>query len=276
MADALDSKSSIRKSVWVQVPPPVLFSPMILDPNRVTLGSWCQIGHPANAGILAKVGFEWLAADCEHGEFEEGGIANFCRAVRQFDCSPLVRVRENAVLPIRRALDLGAAGAIVPMVNSSAAAEAAARAANYPPKGVRGFAWQDANCWGADFEDYARDFRPVVIAMIESRAAVEEVDAIMSVDGIHGCLLGPYDLSGSYGVPGETEHPLIMEASSKVVEACRRHGKSAGWHIVTPSADSVAQAVAAGFTLIALGMDTWFLRKGASEALKLYSHRDPG
>ena len=117
-----------------------------LDIHTLSVGSWCQIGHPANAEILAGAGFDWMAADCEHGEFEDGQIGDFCRAVRQFDCVPLVRVKENATLPIRRALDLGAAGVIIPLVNNAADAERAVQAAHYPPQGIRGFAWHRGNC----------------------------------------------------------------------------------------------------------------------------------
>lgn len=240
-----------------------------LDLSTPAIGSWCQIGHPANAEILAQAGFTWLAADCEHGEFEDGDIGDFCRAVRGSPCTPLVRVRENAVLPIRRALDLGAAGVIVPLVDDAAGAARAVAAAHYPPKGVRGFAWQRGNRWGRDFADYAKGFDPVVMVMIESRAAVEDIDAILAVDGVDGCFVGPYDLSGSYGIVGQTGHRLIVEACAAVAAACRRHRKAAGQHIVTPDRDNVRNALAQGFTFLALGMDSHFLGDGARRSLEL-------
>ena len=244
-----------------------------LDLDRPCIGSWCQIGHPANAEILAKAGFAWIGADCEHGEFEEGDIAGFCRALKPFGCVPLVRVKENAVMPIRRALDLGAAGVIVPLVNSAAEAERAVSAATYPPQGVRGFAWHRGNDWGRDFDAYAREFKPLVIVMIESRAAVENIDAILTVEGVDGCFVGPYDLSGSYGVVGQTSHALIKEACAKIAEACRKHGKAAGQHIVTPSQESVKAALAQGFTFLALGMDSYFLGEGARVALEMAGNK---
>jgi 2-keto-3-deoxy-L-rhamnonate aldolase RhmA len=240
-----------------------------LDLSTVCTGSWCQIGHPANAEILAQAGFAWVAADCEHGEVEDGDLGGFCRAVRQSACTPLVRVRENAVLPIRRALDLGAAGVIVPLVNSAAEAAAAVRAAHYPPKGIRGFAWQRGNAWGTAFDVYAADFDPIVVVMIESRAAVEDIDAIMAVDGVDGCFIGPYDLSGSYGIVGQTGHQLVVEACARVAEACRRSGKAAGQHIVVPTRERVHAAIAQGFTFLALGMDSQFLGRGAAQALEM-------
>lgn len=240
-----------------------------LDLSRPAIGSWCQIGHPANAEILAQTGFAWVAADCEHGEFTDGDLGNFCRAVRQFPCTPLVRVQENAVLPIRRALDLGAAGVIVPLVNSAAEAARAVASAHYPPRGVRGFAWQRGNHWGADFAAYAQGFDPVVIVMIESRAAVEDIDAILAVDGVDGCFVGPYDLSGSYGIVGQTGHRIITEACGLIAASCRKHGKAAGQHIVTPNRGNVQAALGQGFTFLALGMDSWFLGNGARQTLEM-------
>lgn len=240
-----------------------------LRSNGICVGSWCQIGHPANAEILARAGFEWLAADCEHGELEDGDLGNFCRAVRQFGASPVVRVKENAALAIRRALDLGAEGVVVPLVNDAEAARRAVAAASYPPAGVRGFAWQRGNNWGADFAAYAAAFRPAVVVMIESKEAVEDIETILGVDGVHGCLVGPYDMSGSYGVVGQTGHKLVKDACRRVAAACARHGKSAGVHLVTPDREGVALSIEQGYTLLALGMDSYFLAQGAAEARRL-------
>jgi 2-keto-3-deoxy-L-rhamnonate aldolase RhmA len=240
-----------------------------LDPGQRSIGCWCQIAHPAIAEILARAGFDWIAADCEHGEFETGDIGPFVRAVRQFDCTPLVRVRENATLPIRRALDLGAAGVIVPLVHTPEDARRAVRAAQYPPEGVRGFAWHRANNWGVDFDSYARDFEPMVFVMIESKEGVENAAEILAVAGVDGCFLGPYDMTGSYGILGQTGHELIRNAMKQVAEAAQRHQKAAGQHIVTPTEKNVALAFEQGYTFVALGMDSYFLGEGATDALGL-------
>lgn len=179
-----------------------------MNTQDLSVGTWCQIGHPANAEILAKAGFQWIAGDCEHGEFTEADIGNFCRAARQYGCSPLIRVRENAMLPIRRALDLGADGVFVPLVNTAGDAERAVKAAKYPPRGIRGFAFHRGNAWGVEFDDFAKTTNEnvTVIVMIESREAVENINGILAVDGVDGILIGPYDMSGSYGIPGQVGH----------------------------------------------------------------------
>lgn len=239
--------------------------------GQLTCGSWCQIGHPANAEILARAGFEWMVLDCEHGECEDADIGNFCRSLNKYPCDPVVRVRENAVMPIRRALDLGASGVIVPLVNTAADAARAVAAAKYPPDGIRGFAFQRANAWGVDFQSYVQkaNAESAVIVMIESREAVDNIDSILEVDGVDGVLIGPYDMSGSFGIVGQTQHRLVQEACSTVASACRRHGKAAGMHIVTPTADNVNMASSNGFSMLALGMDTVFLANGANQASRL-------
>jgi 2-keto-3-deoxy-L-rhamnonate aldolase RhmA len=234
-------------------------------------GSWCQIGHPANAEILARTGFTWLALDCEHGEAEDADIGDFCRAVKPFDCVPLVRVKENAVLPIRRALDLGAMGVIVPLVNSADEARRAVAAAKFPAEGIRGFAFCRGNEWGIDFDQYVAEANEMisVIVMIESKTAVENIEEIVAVKGVDGAFIGPYDMSGSYGIIGQTGCSTIKDACGKVAEACQKHGKAAGQHIVLPTNENVAAAIEQGFTLLALGMDTVFLAHGAGRALEM-------
>jgi 2-keto-3-deoxy-L-rhamnonate aldolase RhmA len=242
-----------------------------LNRKHVCLGSWCQIGHPANAEILAKTGFSWMALDCEHGETGENDIGNFCRAVNQYNCTPMVRVKENDVLEIRRVLDLGAEGVIIPLVNSAADAEKAVAAAKYPPVGIRGFAFHRGNNWGVDFDEYAKNAneRITVIVMIESKKAVENIDAILGVNGVDGVFIGPYDMSGSYGIAGQTGSPVIKEACLKVAAACKKHNKAAGQHIVLPTPENVSMVIEQGFTLLALGMDTVFLAYGAKQALEI-------
>lgn len=237
--------------------------------NNPYFGSWVQIGHPAIAEILAQAGLSWLALDCEHGEAEDADIGNFCRACNQHQVKPLVRVKENAVMPIRRALDLGAQGVIIPLVNNRVEAEQAVKSANFPPNGIRGFAWQRGNQWGVNFDQYAKNFRPLVIVMIESKTAVENIDEILGVAGIDGVLIGPYDLSGSYGITGQTSHQLIVDACAKVGAAATKHNKLAGYHIVTPNSTNVKTAIAQGYNFIALGMDSYFLQSGIKQALEL-------
>lgn len=238
--------------------------------GQPVFGSWLQTGSPTVAEIMAEEGFDFIAADMEHSDINEEGFGAFVRAVKA-KTNPFARVRENDVIAIRRALDCGAQGIIVPLVNSVAEAQKAVSATRYPPEGVRGYAFCHANGWGRHFARYIQQDvnEIVVLVMVETRQAVEELDAILEVPGVDGVFLGPYDLSGSYGVPGELDHPLMRRAKRQVIEACTRKGKTAGQHIVTPTQDNVREALAEGYTLLVLGMDTQFVLDGAAQARRM-------
>jgi len=236
---------------------------------EVTIGTWIQAGHPTVAEVLADVGFDWIAADCEHTDIGVSEFTELARAMYGRGPAPLVRVRENDTLAIRQVLDMGAQGVIVPLVNDAEEAERAARAAKYPPKGIRGYAFSRMNEWGLSFSDYARDANDevIVIVMIESQKGVENIDSILAVDGVDGVFIGPYDMSGSYGMPGQTGDPVVQQACRKVLEACRNAGKPAGIHVVLPTRDAIRTAIRDGFTFIAVGVDTVFLQDAAQAAL---------
>ena len=242
-----------------------------LAEGKPSLGTWIQLGHPGVAEILANAGYDWIAADCEHTEIGIAEFAALARGMYGRGPLPLVRVRENDTLAIRQALDLGAMGVIVPLVNSAAEAERAVAAAKYPPRGVRGSAYVRANGYGRGFQDYSANANQdtLVMVMIESRQAVADIDAILAVDGVDGTFIGPVDLSASYGVPGQVDHPLVQEARRAVNAACAHAGKAPGLHLVAPTQAGIRSALDEGFTFIALGMDTVFLDQGAREALKL-------
>ena len=147
-------------------------------------------------------------------------------------------------------------------------AKNAVRAAKYPPLGIRGFAFVRANGWGKDFDNYAKSANDDVLlaVMIETKQAVENIDEILEVDGVDAVLIGPYDLSGSYGVTGKLDNPEVLHGMEKVLEACNRHGVAAGQHIVNPNETNVKRALEQGYTFLALGMDTVFIADGAKAA----------
>jgi 2-keto-3-deoxy-L-rhamnonate aldolase RhmA len=210
-----------------------------LQAGEIVLGSWLMASSAVNAEILADAGFDWLAADCEHSDTSIEQVTNMTRAV-QGRSTMLVRVRECDTLVIRQVLDVGTEGVIVPLIETPEQAAHAVRAAKYPPQGVR-------------------NDRIVVIAMIESALAVENIDAILAVDGIDGVYIGPYDMSGSYGVIGQLSHPKIIEARQLVLDACANSGKVAGVHVVLPTHESLRATIAEGFRFIGVGGDIMFL-----------------
>ena len=238
--------------------------------RKVTLGSWIQIGpYPALAEILANAGYDWLGVDCEHSDIDVEGFTALARGMYGRDTIPFARVRENDTLAIRQVLDAGAQGIIVPLVNTAEEAEKAVAAAKYPPQGIRGFCFSRMNDYGTNFDEYAKTANEniAVVVMIESKRAVENIDAILEVDGIDGVFIGPYDMSGSYNLIGQTSHPEIQNACRKVVAACEKHGKSAGLHLVNPTPEAISKTIYDGFTFIALGVDMVFLNQASRAAL---------
>ncbi len=247
-----------------------------LSERKPTFGSWIQTGSPTAAEILCDAGCAWIGIDCEHSDIDLAKMTEVMRAIYGRGTLPLVRVKTNDTLAIRQALDMGAAGVIVPMVESAEEAKKAVCSALYPPEGVRGFGYCRANGWGRGFDRYAATFNreAIVVAMIETKAGVEHIDEILSVGGIDGVFIGPYDLSGSLGVTGQTEHPLVTEACAKVAAACKRAGKSAGKHIVLPRPERIKEAIMQGYTFLALGADIVFLAEGIETALNHAKQED--
>ena len=239
--------------------------------GETLIGSWIQTGSPAVAEILSDVGFDWIAADMEHSSIQIDEFAAVARGIYGRGPITAARVRENDTLAIRQVLDMGAECVIVPLVNNAEDARRAVRAAKYPPMGVRGFGYARMNHWGKDFDGYAARANEeiAVIVMIESKEAVENIDEILEVEGVDGVFIGPYDMSGSYGIIGQTSDPMIADACSRVAKACLRHGKAAGQHIVLPTKENVAKAQEEGYTFLALGCDLVFLRYAATDAMAL-------
>jgi len=237
---------------------------------RPTIGTWIQIGHPGISEVLSHAGFDWIAIDCEHTDIDVSEVSNIVRGMSKTSAVPVVRVAENDTLGIRRVLDVGARGVIVPMINTAEQAEKAVAAAKYPPRGVRGFGFARANEYGSTFDEYitAANDDIFVVAQIEHIDGVNNLEQILAVDGIDGVFVGPYDLSGSLDIPGQLDDPRVKDAVSKLRRVCKAAGKSAGLHVVAAEPEKIRQAFKDGFTFVALSMDTVLLRKSAQTCLE--------
>lgn len=168
--------------------------------NELTIGSWITLGHTSIAEIMAKAGFDWLVIDIEHSVITLSMAQQLIQVIEGCGVVPLVRVGENNPNIIKRVMDAGAYGVVVPMVNTRQQAEAAVKAVKYPPVGTRGIGLARAQGYGNKFDEYASSVNEesVVIAQVEHIDSVNNLESILSVDGIDGCIIGPYDLSGSW------------------------------------------------------------------------------
>ena len=239
-----------------------------LHAGRPVFGSWIQFGDSQVAEVMASAGFDWLGIDLEHSAIDLASASRLIQIIDLAGCVPLVRLSANDPVQARRVMDLGACGVIVPSVQSAAEARRVVEAVKYPPEGTRGVGLGRAHGYGTRFAEYLKESGEgsIVIPMIEQAEGVEHVGDILDVAGVDGVFIGPYDLSASYGVTGELQHPLVVEAMRRVVETARTKGKAAGIHVVHPPVTQVADRLAEGFRLIAYGGDMLFLTPAVSEA----------
>jgi 4-hydroxy-2-oxoheptanedioate aldolase len=179
--------------------------------------------------VLGLLGFDWVFIDCEHSGMSLEDVGRLVMAAELRGITPLVRVPQNLPEIILRYLDAGAMGIVIPGVETVEDARRAVSGAKYPPEGVRGL----AGVRGADFGlsgplgDYvkAANREILVLADVESREGVENIEAILDVEGIDGIAIGSNDLSQSLGVAGQTNHPLVVEAIDRILAAGKRKGK---------------------------------------------------
>lgn len=243
-----------------------------LQEGQVSIGGWMQIGHPAVAEIMAGSGaFDWIAVDNEHGILDLDAGMNCFNAMRGTNTLPMVRVQENNQIIIRCWCDAGARGIIVPMVNTAEQAKEAVAAAKYPPVGKRGFGYCRANTYGSRFDECAKNENDdiLLIVQIEHIEAVKNIAEILSVDGVDGAFIGPYDLSGSMNLTGQLDHPDVLSAYDKTLKACKAHKKAAGIHVVPVDPKRIEKFVNEGFTFIAASIDTVFIKFGCDAISKL-------
>jgi 2-keto-3-deoxy-L-rhamnonate aldolase RhmA len=227
-------------------------------------GTLLNLPSAAVAEVLAGAGFDWLFIDTEHGAIGASALVSILQAVDR-DLACVVRVPALEAGPIKRALDLGAAGIIVPQVETGEEAARAVRFARYAPDGERGMGLARAHGYGFAFSDYvarANDEIAVVI-QVEHARAVENIDAIAAVAGLDAVFIGPYDLSASLGHPGAIGHPAVVAAIDRVTRCCRAAGMPLG--IFGADADAVAPYAKRGYTLICAGVDCLLLGFGARQ-----------
>jgi 2-dehydro-3-deoxyglucarate aldolase len=228
--------------------------------KEVTIGSWITLGHTSIAEIMAKAGFDWLVIDMEHSAITLHEAQELIKVIELSGIVPLVRVGNNDSTLIKRVMDAGAHGVIVPMVNCSEDAIKAVNAVKYPPTGQRGVGLARAQGYGLEFERYKNwvNKESIVIVQIESVDAINNLEEILSVD-IDGFIIGPYDLSASMGKPGEFDHPDVVNALTKVKEVSQEMGAVSGFHVIPPDSGVVIKMIQEGYKFIAFSLDTLFL-----------------
>ncbi len=229
-----------------------------LKNKELALGGWAMIGSPTIIEIMAKAGFDWVCIDLEHTATTYEQVENMVRAADNAGVPTLVRLTSNDENQIKRVMDNGASGIIVPMVKTADEARAALKAMHYPPLGHRGVSLHRGTDFGVRFDEYRKwlEDEAVCVVQIEHIDAVNNLEEIFSVDGVNAYFMGPYDLSASMGLTGQLDHPDVKAAMAKVLRVGKEMGMAGGLHIVEPDEDRLKASIEQGFTFLAYSIDT--------------------
>ena len=224
------------------------------------------IGSPEVAEVLAQCGYDWLFLDLEHGSFEPSAVQAMLQAIAP-ECNALVRIPECSATWFKKALDCGADGVIVPLVNTADEARRAVEFAKYPPLGARSVGIARAHGYGMRFTEYVESANESValIIQIEHVRAVENIDAILATPGIAGVLVGPYDLSASLGLMGQVQHASVRESIALIRGKCREKGIPVGGFSLT--VEGATEAIRNGCSFVAIGTDMTLLSNAAQDSL---------
>jgi 2-dehydro-3-deoxyglucarate aldolase/4-hydroxy-2-oxoheptanedioate aldolase len=237
-----------------------------LREGRPTAGAWLQLCSGISAEIMSRAGFDWLLIDMEHGHGDYQTLLGQVQAIEGSPVIPVVRVQWNDPAVIKRVLDLGAYGVMVPWIGSRAEAEAAVRASKYPPAGIRGIAGSHrAGGFGRHAAEYWKRANDeiLVVIQIETAGAVAEIEQIVQVPGVDVVFIGPADLSTGLGHMGDPAHPTVQAAFTRVETAAKAHGVALG--NITRSWEQARELYKRGYQFLTLASDTAILVNGAHE-----------
>ena len=245
----------------------------LLATNNLSIGSWLQIPHSSVAEILGNSGYDWVAVDLEHGSIGIQQLPDLFRALELGDTLPLARLAQVSSRDCKQVLDAGAGGVIVPMVESAEELALVRDACRWPPAGKRGVGFSRANLFGKNFESYTEESqKPLLIAMIESIRAVNNLGEILLVQGLDAILIGPYDLSASMGIVTQFEHLKFKEMMKKIRSLCSNANIACGVHVIKPSQEELQQRINEGDRFLVYSADSVFLNYYSERPIVAMNH----
>jgi 2-keto-3-deoxy-L-rhamnonate aldolase RhmA len=218
------------------------------------------------ADALSRLSFDWLWLDLEHGNLDFRDAQMLVQAIGE-RCAAIVRVPSQDEVWLKKVLDIGIDGIIVPQVKTAEEAQRIVNLCLYPPQGVRGVGIARAQGYGISFQEYVQQAndRTAIILQIEHIDAVKNIHEILAVEGVDAVLIGPYDLSGSLHKLGQVQDSEVINTIQSILHACKQHNVPAGIFCATP--EQAAHWQKAGVNLLAIGTDITFLWRAAQQAL---------
>lgn len=248
-----------------------------LKNRELTIGSWLTIPHQAIVEIMSSAGFEWLTIDLEHAAIDYQALTNLIGHIQGNGMEALVRVSKNEEVVIKRSMDAGANGVIVPMIKNAAEASMAVDFVRYPPMGKRGVGLSRAQNYGIGFEAYKNwlNNESVIIAQIEHIESVKNLSSILDTDGIDGIIVGPYDLSASMGLPGEFEHKDVKKVLSEIDRITLKKNKPLGFHVISSDYNKMIEKIQKKYSFLSFSLDFYFLGDKAREEMQHLNGKRP-
>ncbi|MGA8303761.1 MAG: aldolase/citrate lyase family protein [Thermoplasmata archaeon] len=228
-----------------------------------SFGTWVSSSSPLCLDALKGLGFDWFMIDTEHAPVNPETLAAMVSLLSGDGPTPLVRVGNVDQYLEKQALDAGALGILVPLVNTEAQARTAVSFAKYPPEGVRGAAAAAASRYGAELSSYLRTANAEILVgvQIETKEALDHLEEIARVEGVDMLFVGPQDLTLSLGLLDDRGNSKVLDSMRRVVEVSERYGKIPGTLVINP--DEKRRALDSGFRFISLASDVRFLIEGA-------------
>lgn len=240
-----------------------------------TIGSWLSSGSLIVADLMSKSDIDWLVIDNEHSTMDLETIHALIVQTQANNCQSFVRVGANDPLIIKKFLDAGANGIIVPMIKSLADAQAAVNHTFYPPRGTRGVGLYRAQEYGFNFENYLKQHleNTVLILQIEHIDMLKDLDKITQIPEVDGFIVGPFDLSASLGIPGQFEDKTFLASIKEIEEKVKKSNKALGFHVIQPDHNLVIEKQNKGYTFVAFSLDFMFLGRKLRDELKLLEEK---
>jgi 2-keto-3-deoxy-L-rhamnonate aldolase RhmA len=240
----------------------------MFHPGAVPIGTWTMSASPLLAEATARAGFDWTVLDMEHTPLDMGSLVSLLQAVQGSALLPITRVPWNDAVTIKRVLDAGATTLLVPFVQHADEARAAVAATRYPPEGIRGMAAMSRASQFGTVPDHFRHANTQVglIVQIETPAALAQLEAIAAVPGVDALFLGPGDLSGAMGLPGQTGHPAVQAAMQEAARRARAAGVRIG--TVMGTTEQVAACREWGYDFVGIASDLGLFMRAATGVLK--------
>jgi 2-dehydro-3-deoxyglucarate aldolase len=236
-----------------------------LNSGDITIGSWMQIPNSSIAEIMGQSNYDWVAIDMEHGAISLHQLPDIFRALELGNTLPLVRLARGHYVDCKHALDAGAGGVIVPMIETADQLIKVRNATRWPPSGNRGVAFSRANLFGKHFDDYINEAsQPLLVAMIESKNSVNNLDDILKVEGLDAILIGPYDLSSSMNLTAQFNHSEFVEVIGNIQSQSEAANIPCGVHVVSPDIGELQDKVDKGYRFIPYSIDSVFLNHSVS------------